>query len=154
MKNILIILLFGLLICCGCERDNGLEPIELKSFIGDWYMSGTLILSLEGRPYTEKLGRTIFIREGFVTDELGQNYTFSYENQVLSLTRGATFQGLDPYCGTYDGGTLITFVFPFINPLYNQAYSGTVNAETAIYTQYCNYKPMVITGTIFLQRTF
>jgi hypothetical protein len=154
MKNILILLFLGLLVCFGCESDNGLQPIESKDFIGDWYMSGTLDLSLDGRPYTQEVGRTIYIREGFVTDETGSNYTMSLKNGILSLTRDNEFKGVDPYCGSYDGGTSITFVFPYINPLYDQAYAGTVNDSTSVYTQYCNYKPMIITGNVMMQRTF
>jgi len=153
MKKLLIIALFALLAFGGCSGDTPVNSVDLDDFIGDWFMQSTLLLNLDGRDYTESLGRTIYIREnGSVQDEFGAIYDARFENLTLTLTRDGMFTGHDPYCGFYEGGTMLTFEFPAINPFFNQVYEGTVGAQTAVYTQYCNYKPMVVSGTVLMER--
>jgi hypothetical protein len=153
MKKSLIIIIFALLAFGGCSGDSPVNPVGLDDFIGNWFMEGTLQLDLDGRQYTQYFGRSVFIRDdGYVTDELGALYDIKFENQVLTLTRDGVFNGHDPYCGFYDGGTMLTFEFPAFNPFFNLAYHGVASGDTAVYTQYCNYKPMIITGTVVMQR--
>lgn len=153
MKYLSIIAITALLILGGCSGSTPVNELDLDDFSGNWFMTGTMVLNIDGRIYTEDFGHTIYIRpHGFIEDEIGHPYNGTFDSQRLTLTRGWTFNGRDVYCGAYDGGTTVTFKFPAINPFFIQVYHGKIEAETAVYTQFCNYKPAVISGDVLFYK--
>lgn len=151
MKKVLFIILsFSLIYLAGCSGDGPVDPISLYDFIGDWYMEGTLDSSIEEREFAQDVETIIFIREGHVTDNFGYTYDISFEKGILRLSRDLGFSGKDMYCGNFNGGTEATFVFPNINPSFDQFFTGTTSGETAVFTEHCGYKTLKYHGTVLL----
>jgi hypothetical protein len=152
-KLFLAVVILGILLFSGCSDDGiKVEPLTLNDYIGNWQLSGEFLQDLDGRSYTTPLDTLIYIREGMVTDTWGYAYNISLRNGILSLSRDYPFEGTDPYCGYFEGGSLITFTFDNVNPGFAQTYMGTIEGSTAVFTHYCGYKPMVITGNVFLTK--
>lgn len=148
-KLFLAVVILGIIMLGGCSGDDlRVQPLTLNDYIGNWQLSGTFMQDLEGRSYTTPLNTLIYIREGMVTDTWGFAYNISLRDGILTLSRDYPFEGTDPYCGYFEGGSPITFTFNNVNPDFEQTYMGTIEGDTAIFTQFCNYKPLVITGAV------
>ena len=151
-KLYLVLLVTGIILCAGCSGNQGIPSVNLAEFIGDWYMYGTLYLDIDGRIYEQPIDRVIYIRQGFVQDSLGFTYTATYFASVLELSREEGFTDYDPYCGYFEGGTLMPYTFIGISPFFTQPYEGFTSGSTAVFTQHCTYKQMDIEGTIYIER--
>ncbi len=153
MKKLLMALLItGVILCAGCSGNQGIARVDLTEFIGDWHMYGTLYLDLDGRIYEQPIDRVVYIRNGLIQDSLGFTYTATYFQSVLQLSREEGFTDYDPYCGFFEGGTLLSYTFIGISPLFTQPYQGSVVGDTAVYTQHCSYNQIDIEGVVFIQR--
>jgi hypothetical protein len=152
-KLFLAVVILGILLFSGCsDSDVRNAPFSLNDYIGNWQLSGEFLQDLEGRSYTTPLDTLIYIRENMVTDTWGYAYNISLRDGVFTLSRDYPFEGMDPYCGSFEGGSPITFTFHNVNPNFAQTYMGTIEGNTAVFTHFCNYKPMAITGTVFLTK--
>ena len=153
MKRILFIFIaLFMLSLVGCRGDTRVTTLSLIEYVGNWHMVGTLDLNLEGREFLHEVDYIVFIREDYITDDQGYTYTVRLNNGVLSLTKDEGFSDRDDYCGFFEGGTDLTYVFPNVNPYFEQAYAGHASAETAVFTEHCNYKTLEIDGTVYLQK--
>ena len=153
-KLIAAMFVFSFLMFSGCSSGTGMQmPLSLSDYIGDWFMSGTLVLDIGGRTYEEDVNRVVYIREGYIVDSYGIGYTPRLANNILMLTCDEGFDGYDDYCGFFEGGAALTYTFVGINPFFDQAYQGMTQGETAVFTKHCNYKQAKITGIVYLERT-
>jgi hypothetical protein len=155
MKKIIAVLfIMSFALIAGCSTGEAwLTPVTMDDFIGDWFMTGTLVLDIEGRQYTTDIDRVVYIRDGYIVDTYGYGYTPRLANGMLMLTRNEGFSDYDPYCGYFEGGTALTYTFVGINPFFKQSYEGSTQGETAVFTQHCNYKQATINGVVYLERT-
>jgi hypothetical protein len=152
-KVIFIILLLSLSSLLGCSGATWVEnPLSLYDYIGDWNIKGTLNLDLEGRQYTQDVDSIIYIREGYISDNWGYTYKAMLNHGVLYLTKNEGFEDRDDYCGFFEGGTDLTYMFANVNPFFTQAYEGHTSGQTAVFTEHCSYKTLMIEGTAYLQK--
>ncbi|MFH1514732.1 MAG: hypothetical protein ABIG42_04655 [bacterium] len=151
-KLFLVSIILLIALSAGCYGNHQVVVISLEDFIGDWYMTGFADVDLDGRIYSQPIDRVVYFRDGYVEDSYGYGYTAYFSDGVLWLTRDEGVGNYDPYCGFFEGGLEMTYVFQGISPVFDQFYEGNAVGNTAVYTQRCQYKNADISVTAYLNR--
>ena len=153
MKNLYIVAIILMISSfAGCNGMGHIDIVSLESFTGDWYMSGTINVDLDSRIYGQEIERVVYFRDGYIEDSFGYSYGASYSDGNLWLTRDEGVGNYDPYCGFFEGGLTMTYVFQGISPSFDNLYEGNAVGNTSVYTQRCQYKNTDISSTVYMRR--